>query len=122
MKHVAAAWLVNRGYTGVTQGIYRFSDPVYPLDNSCLFPFEPPGSRHAEEGRRIGAAEVRVVIANPAEFILEEGATSVKTDGVTWWYAVQRDLAPGQLRWITVTAFDQLGHRTVKTVRHVSGQ
>lgn len=73
-----------------------------------------------EEGR-IGAAEVRVAIASPAESILEEGAASVETDGVTWWYAAQRDLASGQPLWITVTAFDQPGHRTVKTVRHVSG-
>ncbi len=73
-----------------------------------------------EEGR-IGAAEVRVAIASPAETILEEGTASVERDGVTWWYGAQRDLAPGQALWITVTAFDQPGHRATKTVRHVSG-
>ena len=73
-----------------------------------------------EEGR-IGAAEVRVAIASPAETILEEGLAAMETDGLTWWYAAQRDLAPGQPLWITVTAFDQPGHRSNKTVRHVSG-
>jgi hypothetical protein len=62
-----------------------------------------------EEGR-IGAAEVRVAIASPAEAILEQGAPSMETDGVTWWYAAQSDLAPGQPLWITVTV-DQPRHR-----------
>jgi hypothetical protein len=74
----------------------------------------------AEEGR-IGAAEVHVLIADQDETTLEEGAASVATDGVTWWYAAQKDLDPDQLLWVTVTAVDQPGNRTTKTVRHLSG-
>jgi hypothetical protein len=74
----------------------------------------------AEEGR-IGAAEVRVRIAGRAEALLEEGTASMATDGVTWWYAAQRDIDPDQPLWITVTAIDQPGNRTTKTVRHLSG-
>jgi hypothetical protein len=74
----------------------------------------------AEEGR-IGAAEVHVEICMTAKTLLEEGLAARDMDGVTWWYAAQRDLEFNQPLWITVTAKDQPGNRTTKTVRHVSG-
>ena len=74
----------------------------------------------AEEGG-IGAAEVRVKIADGAEAVLEAGTASMEIDGVTWCYATQSDLEPDQRLWITVTAIDQPGNKTTKIVRHLSG-
>ncbi len=74
----------------------------------------------AEEGR-IGAAEVRVRIEGRAETRLEEGLAYVAVDGVTWWYATRSDLEADQPLWITITAADQPGNRTTRTVRHVTG-
>jgi hypothetical protein len=53
--------------------------------------------------------------------LVEKGTAHMSTDGVTWWYAAQKDLAPDQLLWITVTAADQPGHRTTKVMRHLTG-
>jgi hypothetical protein len=73
----------------------------------------------AEEGR-IGAAEVRVAIRGETGTV-EEGMAAMEIDGTTWWYAAQRSIEPNQLLWVTITAADQPGNRTTKTVRHVSG-
>ena len=74
----------------------------------------------AEEGK-IGAAAVKVAIADAAKVVLEEGPASMESDGVTWWYPAQMGLSPDQPVWITVTATDQPGNRTVRTLRHTTG-
>jgi hypothetical protein len=73
------------------------------------------------EEKKIGAAAVNVVIADRTQAVLEQGAAYVENDGVTWWYTAQQEIPPDQSLWITVTAVDQPGHRTSKTVRHVTG-
>ena len=77
-------------------------------------------SIHAEEGR-IGVAAVLVRIEGREAMLLEEGHAVMAMDGVTWSYAAQSDLGPGQPLWITVTAIDQARNKTIKTVRHLSG-
>lgn len=74
----------------------------------------------AEEGA-IGAAEVRVTIGNAVDPALDWGSATVDPDGVTWRFATQQDLPPYQALWITVTARDQPGNRTSKTLRHTTG-
>jgi hypothetical protein len=74
----------------------------------------------AEEGK-IGAAGVQVSLADGARAIVEQGAARLESDGVTWWYATQTDLPPDQVLWVTVTASDQPGNRTSKTLRHTTG-
>ena len=73
------------------------------------------------EEKKIGAAAVNVVIADRTQAVLEQGAASVANDGVTWWYSAQQEIPPDRSLWITVTAVDQPGHRTSKTLRHVTG-
>jgi hypothetical protein len=74
----------------------------------------------AEEGV-LGAAGVKVVIADRAKATVEQGDAVVEADGLWWAYAAQKELAPDQAVWITVTANDQPGNRTTKTVRHSTG-
>ena len=74
----------------------------------------------AEEGK-IGAATVKVVIADGANAVIEQGAAVVEIDGMSWWYPAQMDLAPNQALWITVTAADQAGNRTIRKLRHTTG-
>jgi hypothetical protein len=71
------------------------------------------------EEKMIGAAAVEVVIADRTQAVLEQGAASLDNDGVTWWYTVE--IPPDRSLWITITAVDQPGHRTSKTLRHVTG-
>jgi hypothetical protein len=73
------------------------------------------------EEKKIGASTVNLVIADSAKVVWEEGAATAEDDGVTWRYAAQRDLPADRSLWITVTAKDQPGNRTSKTVRHVTG-
>jgi hypothetical protein len=73
------------------------------------------------EKKKFGAAAVNVVIADGTEAVLEQGAASAEDDGITWRHAAQQDIAPDRPLWITVTAQDQAGHRTRKTLRHVTG-
>jgi len=72
------------------------------------------------EEKKIGAAAVNVVIADRAQAVLEQGAACVDNDGITWWYTAQQDIPPYQSLWITVTAVDQPGRRTGKTLRLVT--
>ena len=74
----------------------------------------------AEEGK-VGAVEVTVVIADSAKATLEQGAAVMEKDGKTWIYAAQGELPPDQAVWITVTARDQPGNETTKTLRHTTG-
>jgi hypothetical protein len=69
----------------------------------------------------LGAAAVRVSIANRAKTILEQGNALVEKTGFWWSYSAQKTSAPDQAIWITVTASDQAGNKVVKTVRHVTG-
>jgi hypothetical protein len=73
------------------------------------------------EEKMIGAAAVQVVIADGTQAVLEQGAASLEKDGVTWWYTAQQEIPPDRSLWITITAVDQPGHRTSKTLRHVTG-
>ena len=73
------------------------------------------------EEKKIGAAAVSLVIADRTQAVLEQGAACVEDDGVTWWYAAQKDIPPDQLLWITVRAEDQPGQCTSKALRHVTG-
>jgi hypothetical protein len=73
------------------------------------------------EEKKIGAAAVNVVIADRTQAVLEQGAAYVENDGLTWWYTAQQEIPPDRSLWITVTALDQPGHRTSKTLRYVTG-
>jgi hypothetical protein len=73
------------------------------------------------EEKLIGATAVTVVIADQSKALLEHGAADVEDGGTMWCYAAQEDIRPDQLLWITVTAEDQPGNRTSKTLRHVTG-
>jgi hypothetical protein len=73
----------------------------------------------AEEGR-VGAAEVSIVIADAAKTVLEQGKAAAQADGVSWWYAARIDVPPDQPLWITVSATDQPGNQTVRTLRHTT--
>ena len=74
----------------------------------------------AEEGV-LGAAGVKVVIADGAKAVLEQGDALVEADGLWWSYTAQKEVPPDQAVWVTVTANDQPGNRTTKTVRHSTG-
>lgn len=74
----------------------------------------------AKEGG-IGAAEVKVIIADAAKAVLEEGSAGMENDGLSWAYPAKLDLPPDQPVWITVTAADQPGNRTTRTLRHTTG-
>jgi hypothetical protein len=74
----------------------------------------------AQEGK-LGAAEVKVVIADRAKAVVEEGLAAMENDGVSWWYPAKLDLPPDQPLWITVTAADQPGNRTTRSLRHTTG-
>lgn len=73
------------------------------------------------EEKMIGATAVNVVIADRTKALLEQGAARVEDNGVTWVYVAQQDTPPDQCLWITVTAEDQPGNRSSKTLRHVTG-
>ena len=73
------------------------------------------------EEKKIGAATVKVVIADRSQTVLEQGAASLENDGVTWSYTAQEEIPQDRSLWITITAVDQPGHRTSKTLRHVTG-
>jgi hypothetical protein len=69
----------------------------------------------------IGAAEVKITVADGAQNTLEEGFAWKEATGNTWFYETRVDLAPNQPLWITVMATDQPGNRTTRTLRHTSG-
>lgn len=75
----------------------------------------------AEEGV-LGAAAVDVSIADQAKALLEKGAAAVEKDGRWWSYTAQKELAPDEPVWITITASDQPGNRTTRTLRHSTGR
>ena len=116
----AAVGLDASGYNMAVSDFFH-APVVAELDLSGYTGRTGEGIRiQADEGR-IGAVEVQVRIVDGAEAVVEEGIASRETDGVTWWYMAQRDLEPNQRLSITVTAIDQPGNRTTKTVPHITG-
>ncbi len=77
-------------------------------------------SVNARDGA-IEAAQVQVKIADMANTVLEKGLAVKGADGFTWGYTAQQDLAANLPLWITITARDQPGNRTQKTLRHTTG-
>ena len=74
----------------------------------------------AEEGN-LGAASVRVIIADRNKTVQEEGVATLEGP-VSWWsYTAWKEFPPDQPVWITVTASDQPGNKTSKTLRHTTG-
>ncbi|MHC1769975.1 MAG: hypothetical protein AB9869_37780 [Verrucomicrobiia bacterium] len=69
----------------------------------------------------IEAAQVQVKIADMANTVLEKGSAVKGPDSFTWGYTAQQDLAPNLALSITITARDQAGNRTQKTLRHTTG-
>ena len=75
----------------------------------------------AEEGV-LGAAGVKIVIADRTKAVLEQGAAIQEKEGDWWSYTAQEELPLDQALWITATASDQPGNKTAKTVRHSTGK
>ena len=66
----------------------------------------------------ISLSEVRVIIRNVAEAILEQG--NATPDGGAWRYLTQTDLPPRELVKVEVTAKDRPGHSATKTLPHLT--
>src|SRR5579862_171226 len=115
----AAVGLDASGYNMAVSDFFH-APVVAEVDLSAYTGRTGEGIRiRAEEGR-VGAVEVRVRIVDGADALVEQGIASRETDGVTWLYMAQRDIESNQRLSITITASDQPGNRTTKTLRHLT--
>jgi hypothetical protein len=75
----------------------------------------------AEEGV-LGAVAVKVIIADSGKSPVEQGAATLEDNGPWWSYTTQKQVSEDQPLWITITATDQPGNKTTKTLRHSTGR